>query len=174
MLQLYWSKSAIEVENIVTKFDKFYLLEKHNFLVQQCSLPFHYYSYLAQVVSDEEKKQMHCQLVQSYKYVLSLHIYIYHYLIELINHIVFFCSIESLIATRTEPNMITLFPDDKYFYFFIGYHLKNAGMFSLFPKLYLDLGFLEQKLRATGLPNTIGDLKKYSKFIVGKNVYYVY
>lgn len=41
-------------------------------------------------------------------------------------------------------------------------------MVDLLPSLYLDFGFLEQKLRATGLPNTIGDLQTYRTEIVGK------
>lgn len=37
----------------------------------------------------------------------------------------------------------------------------------MFPKLFLDFGFLEQKLRATGLPNTLGDLKMFQNEITG-------
>lgn len=39
----------------------------------------------------------------------------------------------------------------------------------IFPLLYLDFGFLEQKLRITGLPNTIGDFKTYNSEILGPN-----
>lgn len=39
----------------------------------------------------------------------------------------------------------------------------------MFPKIFLDFGFLDQKLRATGLPNTIGDLKLYRQLITGGN-----
>lgn len=69
-------------------------------------------------------------------------------------------------ATRVEPD-IELLPDDRYFHFFIGHHLKEANMCELFPKLYLDFGFLEQKLRSTGLPNLLGDLSTYKKEITG-------
>lgn len=59
------------------------------------------------------------------------------------------------------------FPHDGYFHFYIAYHLKEANMIEMFPKLFLDFGFLEQKLRATGLPNTLGDLKMFEKEIIG-------
>lgn len=40
-------------------------------------------------------------------------------------------------------------------------------MCQLFPKLYLDFGFLEQKLRSTGLPNLLGDFTTYKYEIIG-------
>lgn len=43
-------------------------------------------------------------------------------------------------------------------------------MVDLVPLLYLDFGFLEQKMRATGLPNTIGDLQMYRKEIIGESL----
>lgn len=72
--------------------------------------------------------------------------------------------IPEALAKRTEPDIVQL-PDDRYFHFFIGYHLNKADMRDLFPKLYLDFGFLEQKLRSTGLPNLLGDFKTYEKEI---------
>lgn len=33
--------------------------------------------------------------------------------------------------------------------------------------LYFDFGFLEQKLRYSGLSNTLGDIKSYSQEIIG-------
>lgn len=45
--------------------------------------------------------------------------------------------------------------------------MKEAERNEVFPKIFLDFGFLEQKLRATGLPNTIGDLKLYRQLITG-------
>lgn len=62
-------------------------------------------------------------------------------------------------------------PNDGYFHFYIGYHLKESGMRHLFPKLYFDFGFLEQKLRYTELPNTLGDLNTYKDEIAGTDVY---
>lgn len=59
------------------------------------------------------------------------------------------------------------FPEDNYFYFYIGYHLKESQMLEIFPRLFLDIGFLEQKLRITKLPNTLGDLNLYEKEIIG-------
>lgn len=70
------------------------------------------------------------------------------------------------INQRTEPNIVSV-PDDGYFYYYIGYHLKEAERYDAFPKIFLDFGFLEQKLRATQLPNTIGDLKLYRQLITG-------
>lgn len=70
------------------------------------------------------------------------------------------------LENRTEPDIIDL-PDDRYFHFFIGYHLKNANMKEIFPKLYLDFGFLEQKLRSTGLSNMLGDFSEYKDEITG-------
>jgi hypothetical protein len=64
------------------------------------------------------------------------------------------------------------FPNDNYFYFNIGCHLKEADMGKIFPLLYLDIGFLEKKLRITGLPNTIGDLKTYKAEILGLYYYF--
>lgn len=80
--------------------------------------------------------------------------------------IIFLCfRILDAINERTEPNLVVV-PDDGYFYYYIGYHIKEAERSEVF-RLFLDFGFLEQKLRATGLPNTIGDLKLYRPLITG-------
>lgn len=62
-------------------------------------------------------------------------------------------------------------PNDNYFHFYIGYHLREAGTQyqDLFKMLYYDFGFLEQKLRYSGLSNTLGDFKYYSNEILNKN-----
>jgi hypothetical protein len=40
-------------------------------------------------------------------------------------------------------------------------------MWSEFPKLYLDLEFIGDKVKVTGPGDVLVDYKKYSKFIVG-------
>lgn len=42
-------------------------------------------------------------------------------------------------------------------------------MFEVFPALFLDFGFLEQKLRASQTPNTVGDLVCYRSEIAGND-----
>jgi APAF-1 helical domain len=81
----------------------------------------------------------------------------------------FFSSILSILSNRNEYEFNN-FSDDRYIYFNIGYHLKAAGRTELFPLLYLDFGFLEQKLRITGLPNTLGDFKTYKHEIFGAHL----
>lgn len=80
----------------------------------------------------------------------------------------FIYRILDAIYERTEPNIVNV-PDDGYFYFYIGYHIKEAERLEVFTKIFLDFGFLEQKLRATLLPNTIGDLKLYRQLITGNS-----
>ncbi|KAJ6647516.1 Apoptotic protease-activating factor 1 [Pseudolycoriella hygida] len=146
LLQLYWGKSEREVEEIIKKFDKLYLVDKgimnvSNNDVLACSLQYHYYSYLQNIVPQDEKTKMHLELLNCYK------------ILDAINE-------------RTEPNIVPI-PDDGYFYYYIGYHIKEANRSEVFPKIFRDFGFLEQKLRATGLPNTIGDLESYRQLITG-------
>lgn len=67
------------------------------------------------------------------------------------------------------PNDSTSFvKNDEYFYYFIGYHLKKAGMEELLQRLYLDFRFLGQNIKANGLQKTFGDMKHYKKEIIGK------
>lgn len=132
------------MEEIIQRLDKLYLLERVIIGSESyCSLHYHYYSYLTNLIKANEKQGMHATLVDSYK-------------------------IREALRERTEPN-ITGLPDDKYFHFYIGYHLRESGMLSLFPELYLDFGFIEQKLRYTGLPNTLGDFNSYKTEIAGQN-----
>uniref|UniRef100_A0A0K8W1M1 Apoptotic protease-activating factor 1 n=1 Tax=Bactrocera latifrons TaxID=174628 RepID=A0A0K8W1M1_BACLA len=53
------------------------------------------------------------------------------------------------------------------FYFFscIGYHINKSGLTDYFRQLYLDFGFLEQKIRNVDLLSTIADLETYQEYI---------
>lgn len=145
VLEKYWNRQKFEVEEIVQRLDKLYLLECNMGEINDdeiyCSLHYHYYSYLTNLINSKEKQRMHAKLVESYHISEALH-------------------------KRIEPNISDL-PDDKYFHFYIGYHLKESAMVSLFPELYFDFGFIEQKLRFTGLPNTLGDFNSYKMEIAG-------
>lgn len=145
VLQKYWQlPNKSEVEEIIQRLDKLYLLECCVIDGEiYCSLHYHYYFYLTNLISTEMKQSMHATLVRSYR-------------------------IPEALRDRTEPNITDLL-DDKYFHFYIGYHLKESAMLSLFPDLYFDFGFVEQKLRYTGLPNTLGDFNSYKSEIAGKD-----
>ncbi|XP_067627761.1 uncharacterized protein Dark isoform X2 [Eurosta solidaginis] len=54
---------------------------------------------------------------------------------------------------------------DFYFFLCIGYHLKKSQLTGYFRQLYLDYGFLEQKMRAVDLLSTIADLETFRQYI---------
>ncbi|XP_053966819.1 uncharacterized protein LOC128868581 isoform X1 [Anastrepha ludens] len=54
---------------------------------------------------------------------------------------------------------------DFYFFLCIGYHLKKSGLTHYFKQIYLDYGFLEQKMRTVDLLNTIVDLETFRHYI---------
>ena len=51
--------------------------------------------------------------------------------------------------------------------------MKESGpdIRTLFARLFFDLGFLEQKLRITGLPNILGDFARYRDDITGGDIH---
>ena len=57
--------------------------------------------------------------------------------------------------------------DDGYIFSHTGYHLHKAGMHQLFPDIYLDLGFVEASLKATGPVDLLADYRKYGAAIAG-------
>lgn len=65
---MYWNINEIQVQNVVQKFDRLFLVETViNPQQTFCSLQYHYCSYLSHEVSDEEKREMHRQLVDCYQ-----------------------------------------------------------------------------------------------------------
>lgn len=77
LLQAYWGKSRPDVEQIVQKLDRLYLVERiygqcaHDATDERefCLLKYHYYSFLSHYHTDAEMQQMHRKLIQSYEYV---------------------------------------------------------------------------------------------------------
>lgn len=56
-------------------------------------------------------------------------------------------------------------PNDNYIYQYIGYHLKQARLFSEFSIIYFDLNFIGSKIKATGIADLIRDFEVYEHYI---------
>lgn len=140
VLQRYWQKNASETDKLVDMLYKYSMISLDKSGEAKVTIDFIYWSYLNNLYSAAEKKRFHSDLIQAY-------------------------NIEKMLRDRSEPDLIDLANDD-YIHFYMAYHLKEAGYEHLFPKLFLDFGFLEQKLRFTGLTNTLGDLSCYRNEIV--------
>lgn len=145
VLMRYFDMNAIQVEQLVRKFEKYSLLEldfvqtsaQWNFGPEMmCRIHFICAQFLTRNFKDD-LRQFHRELVEKYK-------------------------IEEVLEKRSEPNFLD-FPNDHYFHTFIGYHLCEAELFELFVELFSDFGFLEIKVRESGLTNTIGDLKLFQE-----------
>ena len=59
--------------------------------------------------------------------------------------------------------------NDGYIFSHLGYHLTMAGLTPLFPKIYLNLGYVEANLKATGPVDILSDYRKYRQFIMGED-----
>ncbi len=57
--------------------------------------------------------------------------------------------------------------DDSYIHNNFGYHLYKSEQFSFFPEIYLNLGFVESMLKASGPVDLLNDYKKYEEHIMG-------
>ena len=139
VLDKIWDTDSHVTEEIVLKLHKYSLIEK---LVDEegekvCSLHYLHFHYLKQTVPQHEQEAFHRHLVEKY-------------------------AVEKTFRERKELDLD--FPNDNYFHYFIPYHLVSAKMEHLF-EMYLDFGFLEQKMRYTLLPNTVGDLIRFEKQI---------
>ncbi|XP_058836484.1 uncharacterized protein LOC131693031 isoform X2 [Topomyia yanbarensis] len=145
VLQRYWAQSPEQTESLTIRLINKGLLDKRYCKDQQIFYVLHYvcYSFLLKEKPDENHANLHRRLVESYRISEALH-------------------------NRTELDLLKFFPNDNYFHFYIANHLKKSEMHELFPTLFLDFGFLEQKLRYTGLPNTVGDLRLYQEHIFNR------
>ncbi|KAL9703362.1 hypothetical protein quinque_006880 [Culex quinquefasciatus] len=141
VLQRYWGLTAEETESMANKLLNRGLLEKRLCKDQQVSYMLHYvcYNFLLKETPSEPIANLHRRLVENY-------------------------SISATLESRREVDLLK-FTNDNYFHFYIAYHLQESGLHQLFPQLFKDFGFLEQKLRYTGLPNTVGDLRLYQDYI---------
>lgn len=134
-----WDTDEQQTEEIVSRLKKYSLIEKSSKEENECACSLHYlhFHFLRNYVSEIEQQAYHRHLIDKY-------------------------DVQRILRERRELDLD--FPNDKYFHFFIPYHLESAKMEELFD-LYLDFGFLEQKLRFTKLPNTVGDLIRFEKQI---------
>lgn len=141
VLQRYWGLTAEETEYRISKLINKGLLDKR-VVNQREFFVLHYvcYSFLLKERPRENYANLHQRLVESYR-------------------------ISDALYNRTELDLLKFFPNDHYFHFYVAIHLEQSGLHDLFPKLFTDFGFLEQKLRYTGLPNTVGDLKLFQERI---------
>ena len=60
-------------------------------------------------------------------------------------------------------------PDDNYIFSYIGHHLEQGKLYHLFPKVYLNLEFVQAKILKAGLSDLLIDLAKYKQYIIGKS-----
>ena len=65
-------------------------------------------------------------------------------------------------------NQYGLIKDDSYIFYNLGYHLFKSEQFELFPRIYLDLHFVEAMLIATSSVDLLNDYKRYGDHIIGK------
>lgn len=131
VLSKLWDVDQQSTELLIEKLHKYSLIEKQ--MNGTCTLHYVHYKYLKEEVSEDMQRMYHQLILDQY-------------------------DVENIFRNRTELEL--LFPDDNYFHFYIGYHLIGAKKFDLFD-MYLDFGFLEEKIRIAKLPNTLGDLTKF-------------
>lgn len=143
VLEKIWDTDTEQTEEIVVKLSKYSLIEKpiNEENDKACSLHYLHFHFLKQHVPKDDQVMFHRHLIEKYE-------------------------VEKVIRERKEFDLD--FPNDNYFHYFIPYHFVGARMQHLF-EIYLDFGFLEQKMRFTQLPNTAGDLIRFEKEIIAKD-----
>lgn len=129
VLEKIWDTDSHKTGEIVSTLRNYSLLESDE-NEKVCSLHYLHFNFLKSNVEPEEQVTYHRQLVEKY-------------------------DVERIFKSRTQLELN--FPNDNYFHYYIPYHLVGAKMEHLF-EIYLDFGFLEQKMRFTLLQNTVGDL----------------
>ncbi|XP_055854112.1 uncharacterized protein LOC129917911 isoform X2 [Episyrphus balteatus] len=144
LLAALWHKKEREAMHIIAKFDKYSVINR-KYLPDEsiaCVLPYLYSSYL-KTYPDIDRQAIHKRVICYYKIV-------------------------EVLENRKDVELFS-FNNDFYFYHCIGYHLRESGKLDLFPKLFLDFGFLGEKLRSDGFANTIGDLNYFRKEITDED-----
>lgn len=135
VLSKIWDTDPQQTEDIVLKLSNYSLIERPmtEDNDKACSLHYLHFHFLKQHVSKSDQEIYHRHLVDMYE-------------------------VDKTMRDRIELDLN--FPDDNYFHYFIPNHFVGAKRYDLF-ELYLDFGFLEQKMRLTKLPNTVGDLIRF-------------
>lgn len=61
---------------------------------------------------------------------------------------------------------VTNFPiSDNYIFLYLGHHLMEANLLDYFPRVFLDLRFIDKKITNFGAADLLLDFRKYQKYI---------
>lgn len=60
--------------------------------------------------------------------------------------------------------------DDNYILLYLGYHLKEANLIDEFPRVFLNLLFVEKKIMNYGVADLLLDYKKYKSLIANVSI----
>ncbi|XP_035230410.1 apoptotic protease-activating factor 1-like [Stegodyphus dumicola] len=138
LLEIYWGKDPFEVEDIMFELYKKSLVQMQTNAPEAFSycVTDIYIEILLEDSSPETIKTCHKKLVNNY--------------------------LELCRQADGEYNFTKL-PHDDYIHYYLGYHMFNAEEYELLEKVYLDLGFVEQKLKLTDPRDLLADYQHYRK-----------